>query len=179
MILVDDTPRWWQAYKLLKLVLELALDDLQTAAATVSLSPIFGNVHEIINPTLAFVLIPFREQFAPVLTVINDEVKNQGLICKRGDDFKTINAVIDDIWKAICEARVIIADMTGLNPNVAYEVGMAHTIGKDTILIYQQQKGKKFPFDLHHIRRIEYADTPDGLIKLSRELRGTLTEILK
>jgi hypothetical protein len=40
-----------------------------------------------------------------------------------------------NIWKSICEARLVVADLTGGNANVFYELGIAHTVGKETILI--------------------------------------------
>jgi len=81
--------------------------------------------------------------------------------------------------KSICEARIVIADLTGLNPNVMYELGIAHTVGKETMLIYQKTENTlKFPFDLAHIRRIEYENTAPGGKKLENELRETLVNIL-
>ena len=78
------------------------------------------------------------------------------LVCRRADDVKSNRAIIQDIWKSLCEARLVIAVLSGLNPNVMYELGVAHTLGKETILIYQRGEDIKFPFDLAHIRRIEY-----------------------
>jgi len=85
---------------------------------------------------------------------------------------------MQDIWKSICEARLIIADLTGLNPNVMYELGVAHTLGKETLIIYRQDENIKFPFDLAYIRRIEYENTPVGGTKLVSELKATLQAIL-
>ena len=100
------------------------------------------------------------------------------LVCKRADDIKTNKAIIQDIFKAICEARIIIADVTRLNPNVMYELGIAHTLGKETDLIYQKKQEIKFPFDLAHIRRIEYENSATGGKLLEQELRGVLQNIL-
>ena len=55
--------------------------------------------------------------------------------------------------------------LTGLNPNVIYELGIAHTGGKETIIIYQKKDHVMFPFDLAHIRRVEHED---------RAVRGNL-----
>ena len=86
---------------------------------------------------------------------------------------------MQDIWKSICEARVVIADLTNLNPNVMYELGIAHTVGKETILIYQKPTEKiKFPFDLSHIRRIEYVNDAVGGQKLVQDLKDTLKNVL-
>jgi hypothetical protein len=61
-----------------------------------------------------------------------------------------------------------------------YELGIAHTIGKDTILMYQNKSGEavKFPFDLAHIRRIEYENTMAGGERLIQGLKETVGSIL-
>ena len=60
-----------------------------------------------------------------------------------------------------------------------YELCIAHTVGKDTIIIHQRRPNLKFPFDLAHIRRIEYEDTAEGGKRLERILSQTLDSILK
>jgi predicted nucleotide-binding protein len=73
---------------------------------------------------------------------------------------------MDNIIIFLCESKFIIADISELNPNVMYELGVAHTVGKETIMIYEEKKEEenvKFPFDLaHHIRHIKYQDTSAG-----------------
>jgi hypothetical protein len=148
----------------------------------IQINPLFGPASYSMDERLAFVLMPFAEDLTRVYTsIIKPTVETTGLVCRRADDFKTNRAIIQDIWKAICEARVVIADLTDLNPNVMYELGIAHTVGKETILIYQRDRGKdpKFPFDLAHIRRIEYEDSAMGGKKLEIDLSDTLKSILK
>jgi len=148
----------------------------------IQINPLFGPASYSVNERLAFVLMPFDEDLKRVYTsIIKPTVEAEGLVCHRADDFRTNKMIIQDIWKAICEARVIIADLTNLNPNVMYELGLAHTVGKETILIYQLSEGEypKFPFDLSHIRRIEYKNDAVGGKKLERDLSDTLKSILK
>lgn len=148
----------------------------------IQINPLFGPASYGVDERLAFILMPFAEDLTRVYTsIIKPAVEATGLVCRRADDFKTNKAIIQDIWKAICEARVVIADLTDLNPNVMYELGIAHTVGKETILIYQRGRGKdpKFPFDLAHIRRIEYEDSATGGKKLENDLFDTLKSILK
>jgi hypothetical protein len=97
-----------------------------------------------------------------------------GLTCARGDDFSTHHAIIDDIWHAIRHAKWMLADCTGYNPNVFYEIGIAHTVGIPTILI-TQDKGQ-MPFNLTHVRRIEYSADVEGLKELDRKLELMLRE---
>jgi hypothetical protein len=131
----------------------------------IQINPIFGPAAYEIDPRLAFVLMPFTDELTEIYTtLIKPTVEREefGLVCKRADDMKSNKVIMQDIWKSICEARLIIADLTGLNPNVMYELGLAHTLGKETIMIYRKDEKIKFPFDLAHIRRIEYENTPVG-----------------
>ena len=59
-----------------------------------------------------------------------------------------------------------------------YELGMAHTVGKETVLIYQKGGRLAVPFDLAHIRRIEYEDDALGGKTLETDLRLTIRTIL-
>ena len=84
--------------------------------------------------------------------------------------------MIRDIWRAIGAAQFIIADVTGRNPNVFYELGIAHTLGKDVILITQDSGD--IPFDLTHLRHIQYDYTPRGMKSFEEKLRGTAGALL-
>lgn len=84
---------------------------------------------------------------------------------------------MNDIWKSICEARFLIADLTGRNANVFYELGIAHTVGKEAILIRQQEEAR-IPADIGHIRHIRYEDTAKGARELEKALSRHIQEIL-
>jgi hypothetical protein len=144
------------------------------------INPIFGAAPDSINRRLAFVLMPFKDDLTRIyVSIVKPVVKENGLDCLRAADYKTARAIIQDIWYVICESRLVIADMTGLNPNVMYELGIAHAVGKNTIIIHQKKQDIQFPFELAHIRRIEYEDTAEGGKILERELNKTLRSVLK
>jgi len=148
----------------------------------VQVRPIFGPAQYQVDQRLVFVLMPFKPELTQIYDgIVKPSAEEHGMVCRRADDYQTNKAVIQDIWKAICEAHVIIADLTGFNPNVMYELGVAHTVGKDTILIHQVGDSieQKFPFDLAHIRRIEYRNDAIGGQNLKRTLGKTLESILK
>jgi ribosomal protein S1 len=63
-------------------------------------------------------------------------------------------ALIDTVWKGIQEAEIVIADITGQNPNVLYELGLAHVIGKRVVLLAQQ--GENIPADIAYTRQVRY-----------------------
>ena len=67
--------------------------------------------------------------------------------------------------------------MTGRNPNVMYEIGMAHTVGKPVVMITQNRED--VPFDLKHYRYIVYEYTPRGCQLLEEKLIGTVKFLKK
>jgi len=87
--------------------------------------------------------------------------------CQRADE-KDGRVVMDDIWEGINKARFVIADLTGKNPNVTYEVGLADVLGKKVILL--SQTPDDVPFDFKGIRLITYENSIDGVSKLSEKL---------
>jgi hypothetical protein len=58
------------------------------------------------------------------------------------------------VWAGITGAKVLVAELTGRNPNVFYELGLAHALNKPVVLISSNQDD--VPFDLQHIRVIYY-----------------------
>lgn len=123
-----------------------------------------------------FVLMPFSDSLTPVF---EDHIlkagKKFGLKTSRADNFFSTKSIMEDIWSAINAAKIIIADCTGRNPNVFYEVGIAHTLGKPTILISQSMDD--IPFDLRHLRVIIYEYTPRGMESFDLSLQGTIEDI--
>lgn len=157
------------------------LNRVQAQMNVIQINPVFGPASYAVDPRLTFVLMPFTDELTEIYqTFIKPVVESPefGLVCKRADDIKSNRAIIQDIWKSLCEARFVIADLTGFNANVLYELGIAHTLGKETILIYQRGADPKFPFDLSHIRRIEYDNNALGGKALENELRVTLRSVI-
>ncbi len=136
-------------------------------------SPIFGMPSHLSAWPDLFMLMPFTPQMKPIF---DDHVKkvavDLGLSAARGDDFFSRGSIVQDIWSAIYYAKVIVADCTKRNPNVFYEIGIAHTLGKETILI--SQTIKDIPFDLRHLRTIVYEYTPKGMAEFEEKLKSTL-----
>jgi hypothetical protein len=96
----------------------------------------------------------------------------------RADEIYSSGAIIDDIYKQIMEANICIADVTGKNPNVNYELGLAHALNKPTIII--SQKIDDIPFDYKHLRAIIYDPrSHDWSLKLQLSLINTLKNIRK
>jgi hypothetical protein len=125
-----------------------------------------------------FVLMPFTSSLKPVYDYLLKKVaKTLNLSIARADDFFSERSIMHEVWSAINQASIIIADCSGKNPNVFYEIGIAHAIGKPVILITQNQND--VPFDLRHIRYIQYDYTKSGIMKFENTLTTTIVEIIK
>lgn len=134
----------------------------------------WGTVEPGTEEDLCFVLMPFERKLTEIYErYVKTVVAGQcGLVCERADDLNKPNVVMKDVWERINRARVIVADLTRHNANVFYELGLAHAIGKQVVLIAQRERGKRalLPFDVSGVRTIVYDDTPSGYEKLSETL---------
>lgn len=95
--------------------------------------------------------------------------------CLRADDVFDNRAIIEDIVRSIEDSDIIIADLTTRNPNVFYELGRAHEMHKECILIVQDIAD--VPFDLRHLRHLQYSTTARGLKDLEANLIKTVESI--
>jgi hypothetical protein len=132
--------------------------------------------HENIEPTLASAMMPFDAAFGAVYDSIRQAAENVGLRCRRADDIWENAAIIQDVVALIDRSRVVICDCTGRNPNVFYEAGIAHTLGREVILITQSEHD--IPFDLRHIRYIRYLNNAEGHAALKEALKARMQTIL-
>jgi hypothetical protein len=104
---------------------------------------------------IVFVLMPFSEEFNDIyFSGIKPAVEDCGLICERVDEQHFTDPILKKIFENIKKARFIVAEMTGKNPNVYYEVGYAHATSKPVILLTQDLKD--IPFDLKDRPHINY-----------------------
>jgi hypothetical protein len=139
--------------------------------------PVFQGRDFAVDLKSCFVLMPFHEPWSDRIWSrhIKPTVESVGLKCTRADDLCLPDVIIEDIWRAINQANVIIADLTGRNPNVFYELGIAHVIGIPAILLSQDHEIPAF--DTAHWRQIRYQDNSEGCEKLENQLKATLISI--
>lgn len=162
-------------WEMIQVALGISLADVAELKSrkSIVIKPYYGKPHKFNKIIDLFVLMPFEANLRPVYDDhITNVVKKLGLTVARADDFFTSHSVMSDIWAAICKTRAIIADCTGRNTNVFYEIGLAHAIGKPVVLITQNKED--VPFDLRHIRYIRYEFTPRGMELFERSLANTL-----
>lgn len=124
-----------------------------------------------------FVLMPFGAKWSDRIwtTQIRPIVSACGMPCLRADDLYG-NNVMEDVARGIRESRIVIADITDRNPNVFYELGAAHALGKSVILLAQNEND--IPFDIRGHRCILYEDNADGYEILRSELPKFIDEFL-
>lgn len=101
------------------------------------------------------VMMPFNPAYDHVYEVIKRTVEDTGRHCLRVDEMYTPTSITEDIYRIIEESRTVIADISGLNPNVMYELGLAHGRGKRVIILANDIE--KLPFDITTQRVIFYS----------------------
>lgn len=105
-----------------------------------------------------FVIMPFAKSFDDVYDAIRQSVDNaivdEKVVCRRLDEIKSAGRITDDLIHEINEAIICIADVTGSNANVMWEVGYAMALGKPILFI--SQNVADLPFDLKDMRTIPY-----------------------
>lgn len=127
-----------------------------------------GILRLAVRDPFAFVLMPFASTYDDVYDAIKTTAEERGFRCNRVDEQHFQEHIVRRIYDQIKEADVIIADLTGDNPNVFYELGYARALDKKIVLLTQQDG---VPFDLSHYQRIVYSVGLD-------QLRGKLGDYL-
>jgi len=125
-----------------------------------------------------FVICPFGGWHDRYYTeVYRPAVEGVGLSPRRADDLYRPSAIVHDIWDYVKKSRVMLAELTGKNPNVFYELGLAHAVGKPVVLVSQSMED--VPFDLRSLRVITYdVEDPEWSALLRKRIEQSLTEVL-
>jgi hypothetical protein len=143
-------------------------------------SPPPAAVPEAAGPRTCFVVMPFGRED---LTVVYEDfvqpvlTSRCRLTCVRGDDLFGSNVIMDDIRSSIARAHLVVADLTGRNANVFYEVGIAHALDVPVLLLAQSMDD--VPFDLRHRRVLVYDYSPRGCRKLEATLPQHVETMLR
>ena len=116
-----------------------------------------------------FMLMPSKDEFDLIYEdYIKKPLINAGYLIKRDKEILGSSKIFEDILHNIRTAEIIIADLTGQNVNVFYELGIADE--KKRYVIQIAQKGEELPFDLSQRRTIFYDTDEKGLKNLSQEV---------
>lgn len=139
---------------------------------------VFDIPHSIqLQHDLVAIMMPFGAAFSPVHDAIKRACDSAHLRNKRANDIWANSTIIQDIVDLIIVAEIVVVDFTSKNPNVMYETGIAHTLGKHVVPITQSIE--HVPFDLQAHRVLQYHPNQEGLAKLTSELATRLRTITK
>lgn len=134
----------------------------------------FINERIPIEKNRCFMLMPFSTEFDYIYGMIKKDLNDNGLICNRADEIAGSKPILNKILTEILKSRYIIADLTNYNPNVFYELGIAHSFKDAQNILMIKQKSSKIPFDLTHLTYIEY--DPSNLRFLTATIRNFIHE---
>jgi nucleoside 2-deoxyribosyltransferase len=132
------------------------------------------------NDTLAnmpqcFVVMPYSEIFREYhLHIFAPAIQAAGLTPIVADDRFTTRGMVDQVTTGIRSSKIVLADLTGERPNVFYEMGLAHALGKPVIML--TQRAESIPSDLQHLRWIRYETIS---VNWAQKLQEHLTQALK
>lgn len=124
-----------------------------------------------VNPDLLSAMMPFAG-FDTIWGAIQRAAIANGMHSDRADNRWDHPAIIQDVVALIDQAGIVVCDCTGKNANVFYEMGIAHALGKEVVIITQSPTD--IPFDIAHLRHIRYLNNDQGVQKLEAELTARI-----
>jgi hypothetical protein len=149
---------------------------LEKMLSLVRARPIFGKAVSPVGARTLLLLLPQEANLrGNENAIINASLANN-LPIVEAEDIRSGRSAVREMWDSLNHAAVIIADLTGADGGVMYGLGIAHTLGKETILIHPQ--GSKYLTDIPRTYRIEYEDSDAGRAKLEEQLSLMLGTML-
>ncbi len=141
-----------------------------------AIEDILRQLGRVVRSKLVFVCMPFAQEFEDFYeAAIKPVILECGLKCERADELEHNRDILKVVYDQIKSAHIVVADMTGRNPNVYYEVGYAHALGKDVVLLIQRADG--LPSDLRGFNHIVYEGRITVLKeKLTQRLKAMLSD---
>ena len=126
-----------------------------------------------------FVMMPFGAWFDRYYQdIYTPAIKEAGLEPIRADELFSTGSVVEQIWEQIQKAKVLLADLSGKNANVFYELGLAHAAKKP--VVFTSSLVDDVPFDLRHLRVIIYdIREPEWATRLHKSIADYLRNAMK
>lgn len=167
-------------------IANIYLDKYKEEENVMRFDPIFKARELQIDEKLVFCILPFDDDRLEIFTdIIRKELEDDfNLKVMRADDIFSNEDIMEDIWTYICKAKFVIADVSLKNPNVFYELGICHTVGKEVITICDESSlgndyNGKLPFDIASRRTIFYKNSGSGPQKMILDLKKHVKTILE
>jgi hypothetical protein len=127
-----------------------------------------------------FVIMPFKEPYDTVYReVIEPVARREGYQVVPIDEVSGPGVILEDIQQQITRAHAVIAEVSNHNPNVFYELGYAHALGKPAVILVRRQDDTIMPFDIRGFRAVFYDDSIGGKHALERNLQEQLRAVLR
>jgi len=136
----------------------------------------FAPPQEKQDPKLIALMIPFSADFDLIAKAIKQTAETCGMACVRANDIWEDSTIIQDVFSLIYRAKIVICDLSGKNPNVFYEAGIAHTLGRNVIPLARSVSD--IPFDLRHHRHLIYLPNQQGISEMQAELANRIKTLL-
>lgn len=121
-----------------------------------------------------FVIMPFSEKWSDGVykKMIHSAVTGANFNCIRGDSPLRVGDLTETIWNSLMKAGLIIADVSALNANVFYEIGLAHALGKDVMILKQKDSNIPADFGGSHYYEYELNNLPKYKKKLQKQIEA-------
>jgi ATP-dependent Clp protease ATP-binding subunit ClpC len=124
-----------------------------------------------------FVLLPRDDEFNDLFeAVIRPAMSANGIVAKKADNIYQPGAILGQVWTQIRTAEVLVADVSGSNPNVIYELGLCFGLHRCPIVLVRDPDG--LPLDLRSLRHIPYENSVGGAEELKVRLTRAIEEFL-
>ncbi|MCH7583824.1 MAG: hypothetical protein IH941_01545 [Acidobacteria bacterium] len=164
--------------------------DVVESADVSAAAPLVGAVQP---GQVVFVIGPIGDEHAPIGSeprdryekaievleqVIQPACEEHGLQVLRADTIGQPGEIPDQIFRHVMTAPLVIADLTGANPNVMYELAIRHLTNGPSIQIAEYIEGGSRPFDVGVIRTLDFARTPNGLISARNRLSELISSLI-
>ncbi len=119
-----------------------------------------------------------HEHFEAIFETVRDLVEAMGMECIRADESLLPGNISKVIIQQLAESDLVITDLSDLNPNVFYELGLRHTFRRNgTILMMDRSRSAEIPFDLSQYRVLLYEGTVPGVRSLTNDLKATIAAL--
>lgn len=151
------------------------------------INPIFKAREISVDQKMIFCALPFTQDRLEIFDeVIKPEIESEfGMsVIRSGNIFQPNLNIMESIWTYINQAKIVIVDLSEKNPNVFYELGICHTLGKQVITICDQDSLEndydgKLPFDIGAINTIFYRNRGNGMGELKKALKANIQSVIE
>jgi hypothetical protein len=132
-----------------------------------------------LDPNLCFVLSPLNQEFRGAYSFVKKAAESLGYRVVRVDELTNSGIIQAEIWSHLSRAGIVIADLSGWNPNVMFELGVAAAtkrVQQIVLVMNESDRGRELPFDVSPFRHFFYTNTIDGAERLETSVKLALLD---